>query len=189
MERFKGVIKDKIIMRNIIDLYEGILDDVDVAVGKMDDDLRHASKFAYKFKLIGCMGLNASSSGMIVATNLKRAIKDLSPLKDSLNASAVDRAIFTKSGSLNKKMRSFLLWLDHLDISSFHGSDFSNNGDRKEFNAFIFKALTDAGILNMARATVHITSNSVNGPDYIKIMIYDTADYRDTIQLSFRIVK
>ena len=175
-------------MKNLIDIYEGILDDIDTNVNKMDDDIKQVSKFAYKFKLMGCQGVTASASGIIVSANLKRAIKNLSVLKNSLNTDAIERGLFSGSTALNKKCREFLLWLDNLDLSSFAGKDFGADGTRKEFNLFLQQEMTNTGILNAARAIIHVTSASVGGKDEIRLMLSDTHKWRDAIQFRFKIV-
>ena len=175
-------------MKNLIDIYEGILGDIDTNIDKMDDDVKHVSKFAYKFKLVGCQGVTSSSSGMIVSANLKRAIKNLSVLKNSLNTDAIERGLFSGSTTLNKKCREFLLWLDNMDLSSFAGKDFGADGTRKEFNLFLQQEMTNTGILNAARAMIHVTSTSVGGKDEIRLMLSDTHKWRDAIQFRFKIV-
>ena len=130
-------------MKSIIDVYEGILGDIDINIDNMDSDINSLNKLGYNFKFDKIVG---DSCDAFNVRNLRKLVSNIEPLKNGKNPD-IASARYMRGKLDNEKIQLVLQWLDNLDISQFSNSDW-NKGTYKEFTRYVLDQAIKQGIFN-----------------------------------------
>jgi hypothetical protein len=166
-------------------LYESILGDVDVNIDKMDSDIEKLNKFGYNFTYGNIISINVDRvCYMFNIKGLRNATKMLKPLEDGNNPNVLNYK-YGAYGKINiEKLRLFLLWLDHVDISKLANADWSTKSTLREFTSYLSDLAKKQGIINKPQDVV-IYVNRVNKNYKMEIFIYNLVKTNDMLAIRY----
>lgn len=165
-------------------LYESILGDVDVNIDRMDSDVEKLNKFGYNFTYANIASLSLERVCYMFNINgLRNATKMLKPLEDGNNPNVLNYK-YAYGKLNNEKLRLFLLWLDHVDISKFANADWTSKSTLREFTSYLSDLAKKQGIINKPQDVV-IYANRVNKNYKIEIFIYNLVKTNDMLAIRY----
>lgn len=165
-------------------LYEGILGDIDTNVNKMDSDVEDLNKFGYNFTYTNIASLSVERVCYMFNINgLRNATKMMKPLEDGNNPNVLNYK-YAYGKLNNEKLRLFLLWLDHVDISKFANADWTSKSTLREFTSYLSDLAKKQGIINKPQDVV-IYANRVNKNYKIEIFIYNLVKTNDMLAIRY----
>jgi hypothetical protein len=171
-------------MKDIYNIYEGLLKGQDSHLSMSDDDVKDILKLGTYIKIRTVRGCNESNAGMFNAQGLKQLTKDLSYIDDR-----IERGIFDK----RNKLKMFANWISNLTVDQLnigYKIDPSDDEWRKQFIDCLNIMCGAAGIFNNPFYTnVSTSSTKVTGKDTFEIMVYRLDKYTPGIKFVFDIVK
>ena len=170
-------------MKNIVDIYEGLLKGQDAHLSMSDDDVKALFTLGTHIKLHYVNNCTESSAAMFDARNLKLATKDLGYIDKN-----IERGQFDK----RNKLKMFANWLSNLTLEEL-GLDRWNLEDN-DFRYELAKKLnTKIGCLglftNPYYTNIWVPTTRATGKDTIDFMITRSDKVSSGMKFIFDIIK
>lgn len=170
-------------MKDIYNIYEGLLQGQDSHLSLSDDDLKALLTLGTHIKLHYVNNCTESSAAMFDARNLKLATKDL----DYIDAN-IEKGQFDK----RNKLKMFANWLSNLTAEDLGIKSFDLTDDNFRYE-LTKKLNTKIGCLGLFTNPYHtniwVSSTKVTGKDTIDFMITRSDKVSSGMKFIFDIIK
>jgi hypothetical protein len=170
-------------MKNIIDIYEGLLKGQDAHLSMSDDDVKALLTLGTHMRLHYVNNCTESSAAMFDARNLKLATKDLPYIDKN-----IERGQFDK----RNKLKMFANWLSNLTLEELGLDDWNLTDDdfRQELTKQLSIKCSSNGLFtNPYYTNIWVSSTKVTGKDRIDFMISRFDKVSNGMKFIFDIIK
>lgn len=164
-------------MRNIIDIYEGLLKGMEDTLANGEADIEAVYKLGNRIKLYNVRNCSDISASVLNANNLKKLTKDLPYIDDN-----IERGVFDK----RNKIKMFANWISNINMMDFGYTnfDFTDDNFRDDFGKKLNKKCNQLNLFNGEYITLFIPSFHVNKV-YFEVMVYHQKNTYKTFKLVF----
>lgn len=165
-------------------LYESILDDIDVQMAKGDEFQKLGDKFGYYFVFDSCVCYE-DLAGLFSASSLKKLTNGL-----PYNNDKIERGQFDK----RNKVKMFANWLDNLNLSDIGiklneltKSNLTNKEWRREFGKKVEEYSVKNDVFNKPDVAHLFTSTAFVNGNNLTLFIVNTNHMSKAIRLNYKI--
>ena len=164
-------------MKNIIDVYEGLLKGMEDTLDRGEADIEAVYKLGNRLKLYNVVNCSDTSASVLNANNLKKLTKDLPYIDDS-----IERGIFDS----RNKIKMFANWISNINMMDFGYTkfDFMNDNFRDEFGKKLNKKCNQLNLFNGDYTSLFIPSTRAS-KIYFEVMVYHLTNANKAFKLVF----
>ena len=170
-------------MKNIIDLYEGLLKDMEDHLSMTDDDVKDMMTLGSHIKLHVVVGCTEANANLLNAQALKTVTKGLPYIDDRIERGAFDK---------RNKIKMFANWISNMTTTDL-GLDCIDPADNKWRGEFIKSFETKCGANGIFQNPFHTyvasTSTQKTGKKEFEVMVVRSDKCQVAFKLIFDIIK
>ena len=170
-------------MKNIIDIYEGLLAGQDAHLSMSDDDVKALLTLGTHMRLHYVNNCTESSAAMFDARNLKLATKNLPYIDNNIEKGQFDK---------RNKLKMFANWLSNLTLEELglNSWDLENDSFRQELTKRLqIKCSSNGLFTNPFYTNIFVPSTRATGKDTIDFMIIRSDKASNGMKFIFDIIK